>query len=81
MRTFADLLISLIMAAWIGAIAIFSIQNIQPTSLEFLMFRTIELPLGVLLALSVGVGLVVGAILPGFFWRKKRRLVDRDFGE
>ena len=80
MRTLTNLLISLIIAAWVGAIAVFSIQNIQPLSLQFLMFNTIELPLGVLLALSVGVGLVVGAIFPLFF-RNRRRSVNTDFAE
>ena len=80
MKTLTNLLISLIIAAWVGAIAVFSIQNIQPISLQFLMFNSIELPLGVLLALSVGVGLVVGAGVPLFF-RNRRRSVKTDFAE
>ena len=81
MRTLSNLLISLIIAAWIGAIAVFSIQNIQPISLQFLAFNSIELPLGVLLALSVGVGLVVGAVFPVFFSRSRRRMVENDLAE
>lgn len=83
MRLLTNLLISLAIAAWIGAFAIFSIQNIQPISLNFLFFETIALPMGVLLAFSVGVGLVAGAIAPLFGTRKKRRqsLENFDFSE
>lgn len=82
MRTLTNLLISLIIAAWLGAIAVFSIQNIQPISLQFLVFNSIELPLGVLLALSVGVGLVIGAGVPLFFRKSnRRRSVETDFAE
>lgn len=78
MKFLSNLIISLIIAAWIGAIAVFSIQNIQGVSLRFLFFQTFELPLGVLLAFSVGVGLLIGAIAPLFLARKPkpRRPVD-----
>ena len=61
--------------------SIFSIQNIQPVSLQFLLFETVELPMGVLLAFSVGVGLVVGAIAPLLWSRKKskQRQTAEDF--
>lgn len=64
MRAIANLLTSLIVAAWIGAIAVLSIQNITPVSLRFITFESIQLPLGIVLAFSVGVGLVGGAITP-----------------
>jgi lipopolysaccharide assembly protein A len=69
MKFISNLLSSLLLATWIGAIAIFSIQNIQEISLQFLNFSSIAIPIGVLLALSVGIGMSIGAILP-LFWQK-----------
>lgn len=64
MKTLTNLLTSLVLAAWIGAIAILSIQNITPVSLKFLGVESIRMPIGVVLAFSVGVGSIGGAILP-----------------
>ena len=74
MKTLSNLLISVIIAGWIATFAVFSIQNIQEISLKFLGFESIKLPVGVLLAFSVGAGMVVGAIAP-LFWQvpKPRR--------
>ncbi len=64
MRTIANLLTSIVLATWIGAIAILSIQNITPVALQFLGYQTIEMPIGIVLAFSVGVGAIGGAIAP-----------------
>lgn len=64
MKMIANLLTSLILAGWTGAIAILSIQNVTPVSLKFLNFETIQLPVGVVLAFSVGVGAIGGVIGP-----------------
>lgn len=64
MKTFTNLLTSIIVAGWISAIAILSIQNITPVSLKFLSFETIQLPVGIVLAFSVGVGVIGAAIAP-----------------
>ncbi|HEY9609915.1 LapA family protein [Allocoleopsis sp.] len=64
MKTISNLLTSLILAGWIGAIAILSIQNITPVSLKFLVFQTIQIPVGIVLAFSVGIGAIAGAIVP-----------------
>lgn len=64
MKTIKNLLTSLVLAAWIGAIAILSIQNITPVSLKFLGVESIQIPIGVVLAFSVGIGSIGGAILP-----------------
>lgn len=64
MKAFANLLTSLIIAGWISAIAILSIQNFTPVSLKFLSFETIQIPVGIVLAFSVAVGVVGGAIAP-----------------
>lgn len=64
MKTIANLLTSLILASWIGAIAILAIQNFTPVSLKFLAFESIQLPVGIVLAFSAGVGIIGAAITP-----------------
>jgi uncharacterized integral membrane protein len=64
MKIIANLLTSLVLAGWIAAIAIFSIQNITLVSLKFVRLETIQMPVGVVLAFSVGVGAIGGAIVP-----------------
>ncbi len=71
MKFLANFLNSLIIAGWIGAIAVFAIQNIQNVSLKFLVWESIQVPVGVLLAFCLGVGYICGAFLP-LFWQKKR---------
>ena len=72
MKAFAGLLNSFILGIWITAIAIFSIQNIQDISLKFLVFESITVPVGVLLAFFGSVGIVLGWLLPLLFSRTKR---------
>ncbi len=81
MKNFANLLTSLIIAGWIGAIAILSIQNFTPVSLKFLSFETIQIPLGIVLAFSVAVGVVGGAIAP-IIWQiagRQQEFEDDDY--
>ena len=73
MKSFTSLLSSLILALLLVAIAIFSIQNIQEVSLQFLTFQSINIPVGVLLAFCSAVGMVLGALLPILFARKRTR--------
>jgi uncharacterized integral membrane protein len=63
MKTLANLLTSLILASWVAAIAILSVQNAAPVSLKFLNFESIQLPVGLVLAFSVCVGIIVVALL------------------
>ncbi|MEL7418432.1 MAG: DUF1049 domain-containing protein [Cyanobacteria bacterium J06555_3] len=72
MKSFTSLLSSLILAIMLVAIAIFSIQNIQDVSLQFLTF-TIDIPVDVLLAFCSAVGMILGALLPISFSRCKTR--------
>jgi putative membrane protein len=64
MRAIANLISAVIVAIWIGAIALIAIQNIAPISLQFLTFSSIPLPFGILLAFCVGIGILLGAIVP-----------------
>jgi lipopolysaccharide assembly protein A len=80
MKTIANLLTSIILAAWIAAIAILSIQNIRLISLKFLVFQTIEMPLGIILAFSVGIGAIAGAIAP-ILWQLANGKRERYYEE
>lgn len=80
MRTIANLLTSLILAGWIAVIAIFSIQNITPISVNFLGFETIKIPIGLVLAFSVGIGAIGGAILP-ILWQLTSRQREPYYSE
>lgn len=63
MNTFVNLLISVIIAGWVLAIALISVQNATPVSLRFLVFQSIPIPVGLVLAFFVAVGLVGVAVL------------------
>ena len=64
MKTFSNLLTSLVLAGWAIAIAILSVQNATAISLKFLVFQSIQLPIGVVLGFSAAVGAIGGAIAP-----------------
>jgi len=69
MKSFATLITSLIITVWIGAIALISVQNATPISLRFLSFQLVEMPFGLILAFSAGLGVTGAAIaqpLSGF---------------
>jgi uncharacterized integral membrane protein len=63
MKTFVNLLIAVIIAGWVLAIAVISVQNATPISLRFLGFQSIQIPMGLVLALCVVMGLLIVPIL------------------
>lgn len=65
-----NFLISTLAAAWIGTIALLSVQNATVVSLKFLFWKSIELPWGLILAGGVGTGFLLGGWLS---------LLSRDF--
>ena len=67
MKTIANLLTSTILACWVVAIAILSVQNATPVSLRFLTFESIQLPVGLVLAFSAGLG-IIGIALTQTLW-------------
>ncbi len=73
MKSFTNLLSSLILATLVIAIAIFSIQNIQDVSVKFLTFESITIPVGVLLAFCSGIGIILGWFIPLLFSRQRTR--------
>ena len=62
MKSLSTLITSVIIAVWIGAIAIVSVQNATPLSLNFLSFQLVEMPFGLILAFSAGLGVIGTAI-------------------
>ena len=67
MKTIANLLTSTILACWVVVIAILSVQNATPVSLRFLTFESIQLPVGLVLAFSAGLG-IIGISLTQPLW-------------
>ena len=61
----------LLVAAPAVTVAVLSAQNVTRVSLQFLGFQSIQLPVGIVLAISVGVGLVGGGIARGLWSRQK----------
>lgn len=58
-----NFIISTIAAGWIVLLALISVQNATVVSLKFLVWRSIELPWGLILAGGVGIGLLLGGWL------------------
>lgn len=63
MKIISPILACLIVAVIISAIAIISVQNATLVSIQFMRFQSVKLPVGVVLAFSVTIGLIFTAIL------------------
>jgi uncharacterized integral membrane protein len=63
MKTIPLLAISFLVAILASAIGIISVQNATPVSLNFIFFQSIQMPVGVVLAMSMSAGLIGGALL------------------
>jgi putative membrane protein len=72
MNTITNFLASAIVGGWIMTMAVFAIQNIQPVSLKFLQFESIKVPIGILLAFSLGIGFYIAAVIPTFLRKSKK---------
>ena len=72
MKVFANFISSLVLAFWLSAISIFSIQNIEPVSIKFFVWQSIQIRVGVLLTICAGVGIIVGSLLPLLLTRKTK---------
>ncbi len=61
----AKVLVPLIVAFWVMAIALIAIQNATPISLRLLSWQTIQIPVGIVIALSVALGMTgMAFVLP-----------------
>ncbi|HAZ48890.1 MAG TPA: DUF1049 domain-containing protein [Cyanobacteria bacterium UBA11369] len=78
MKSIVNLIACLILAVWAIAIAIFSVQNATPVSLRMLGFESIQMPVGVVLVFSGGIGVMLGAIALLVFGRANGKLEDFD---
>ena len=79
MKNFVSFSILLIIAIWVVAIALISVQNATPVSLRFLVFQSIQIPFGLMLAFSVAVGLLGTAVLqPLWGLGESQSRVDED---
>jgi uncharacterized integral membrane protein len=80
LKILANFLILLIIAVWVVVIALISVQNASPVSLKFLVFQSIQIPFGLMLAFAVAVGLLSVAILQPL-WGKEEEfesMVEED---
>ena len=59
----AKLVIMVIVAFWVSAIALLSVQNAAPVALRFLTFQSVQLPMGLVVAFSAAIGMVGMAIV------------------
>jgi uncharacterized integral membrane protein len=80
LKILANFLILLIIAVWVVAIALISVQNATPVSLKFLVFQSIQIPFGLMLAFAVAVGLLSVAILQPLWGREEEfeSMVEED---
>ncbi|MBD2137247.1 LapA family protein [Anabaena sp. FACHB-1237] len=78
MKILLNLLISLILAGWMLAIAVISVQNATPVSLHFLAFQSIQIPMGLVLALCVSLGLIIVPILQPLWTLAASSRVDEE---
>jgi uncharacterized integral membrane protein len=79
MKILINFLIVLIIAIWVAAIALISVQNATPVSLRFLVFQSIQIPFGLMLAFSVVVGLLSTVVLQPLWELGESQSEDGDF--
>jgi uncharacterized integral membrane protein len=80
MKTTVNLILSIILAFWIMAIAIISVQNATPISLRFITFESIQIPLGLLLTFFVAAGMIATPLVqPLLFKNNSKRTASRRY--
>ena len=63
MKTIPLLALNVLVAIWASAIGILSVQNATPVSLNFLFLKSIQMPMGVVLALGLSAGAIATTLL------------------
>jgi uncharacterized integral membrane protein len=66
------LIAALLLAVWVAAIAILSAQNGAPISLQFFGLRSIQIPLGMLLAFFAAASMVGTTLVLPVVTRERR---------
>lgn len=75
----ARFVLAIVVALWVCVIALVAAQNGAPVSLRFLGFQSIQIPLGVLLAFCVAIGIVgMVTLLPLWSSTTGRSLRDHE---
>ncbi len=59
-----NVVISTIVATWIVLIALISVQNASLVSINFAIWKSIDLPWGLVLAGAVALGFLIGGLIP-----------------
>jgi uncharacterized integral membrane protein len=59
-----NLIVSAIAAIWIAVIALISVQNASLVSINFAIWKSIDLPWGLILAGAVALGFLLGGLIP-----------------
>ena len=59
-----NVIVSTITAIWIILIALISVQNASLVSINFVVWKSIDLPWGLVLAGGVALGFLIGGCLP-----------------
>lgn len=67
-------LYSILLALLISAIALLSVQNATPVSVRMLNWYSIELPVGLVLVLGMGGGIIAGSLLQWIGINGERKL-------
>ncbi len=65
-----NLLSSLVIALWVVLMSVMSIQNVADVTLHFLSFESIKIPVGVVMSLSLAVGIIAQPLLISVLSRK-----------
>ncbi len=63
MQSVPSILAALSVTAWVIGVAILSVQNATPVTLKFLVFQSIQMPVGIVLAFSVGIGVILAILM------------------
>lgn len=63
MRSAPVLLTSVLLAAWIAIAAIVAVQNFSPVSFRLFQWQSIQMPVGLVLAFSAGIGAIGTALV------------------
>lgn len=70
-------LTALIVALWVSVIALIAIQNATPVSLQFLGVRSVEIPMGLVMAFSASLGMIGAALAIGIWQVSRGQQINR----